>query len=373
MNESLGQGRRRAKVFGMPLEVGLTPDAKCLSPLWGFTNSSPKSWGSRLGLQSVAAPRLSGRGAATGICADSGLKSHFALQSPVPPRGGISQCEGMMVEERVQKIIARSGLCSRRDADRMIAEGRVTVDGRVAVVGEKVDPSAVHLKVDGKKVKAPEPLRYLLVNKPREVMTTCDDPEERRTVIDIVRPRIRERVYPVGRLDYHSEGLIILTNDGELAARIAHPRHGIVREYLVKIRGDLSEAEHRKLMAGTKIDGVRVRPISARCESKRRGGSTSWWRVEVSEGRTHEVRELFRNAGHLAQRLRRTAIGPLRDKSLRAGEFRTLSEKEIKALRRAGSKASGPARQRGPRSGRAGGNERAKRRPQAAARSRKRR
>ncbi len=251
-----------------------------------------------------------------------------------------------MAEERLQKIIARSGLCSRRDADRMIADGRVTVDGRVAVTGEKVELTEVHIKVDGRAIKAPEQLRYFLVYKPREVMTTCDDPEQRRTVIDIVRPVIRERVYPVGRLDYHSEGLIILTNDGDLAAKVAHPRHGIVREYLVKIRGDLSDSEYKKLMAGTVIEGCRVKPLSARCESKRRGGSSSWWRVEVSEGRTHEVRELFFHAGHHVQRLRRTAIGPLRDKSLKAGEFRTLSAKEIEELRRSSAK---PGRPRPPR------------------------
>ncbi len=258
--------------------------------------------------------------------------------------------EGMMSEERLQKIIARSGLCSRRDADRMVAEGRVTVDGRVAEIGEKVDPAKVHIKVDGKSLKAPETTRYLLLYKPRGVMTTCDDPEERKTVLDIVHPEIRERVYPVGRLDYNSEGLLILTNDGELAARVAHPRHGIVREYLVKIRGDLSPEEYRKLMAGTVIEGKKVKPVRAQRDSKGRGGTTTWWRVEVSEGRTHEVRELFFRAGHYVQRLRRTAIGPLRDDTLKPGDFRTLSENEVKSLRRVTSKTGkpSPSRSRSP-------------------------
>ena len=254
--------------------------------------------------------------------------------------------EGMMTEERLQKIIARSGLCSRRDADRMVAEGRVTVDGRVAETGEKVDPAEVHIKVDGKRLKAPETPRYLLLNKPRGVMTTCDDPEERKTVLDIVHPAIRERVYPVGRLDYNSEGLLILTNDGELAARIAHPKHGIVREYLVKIRGDLSRQEQGKLLAGAVIDGKHVKPLRAKRDSRGRGGTTTWWRIEVSEGRTHEVRELFFRAGHLVQRLRRTAIGPLRDNTLKPGEFRTLSEKEVKLLRGVTSKAGKPRSRR---------------------------
>lgn len=252
----------------------------------------------------------------------------------------------MMPEERLQKIIARSGLCSRRDADERIREGRVTVDGQPARLGQKVDPSMVHIKVDGKSLKAPETLRYILLYKPREVMTTCDDPEERRTVLDLVRPAVKERLFPVGRLDYHSEGLLLLTNDGHLAARVAHPRHGVVREYLVKIRGDLADHEYRKLMDGTPVEGHHVKPLRARREHKGRGGQSSWWRVEVTEGRTHEVRELFFRAGHHVQRLRRTAIGPLKDSSLKPGEFRTLTESEINTLRKLSSKAKGKQRPR---------------------------
>jgi len=169
-------------------------------------------------------------------------------------------------------------------------------------------------------------------------------------VLDLVRPVVRERVYPVGRLDYHSEGLLILTNDGELAARVAHPRHGVVREYLVKIRGDLDADEYRKLMAGTSIAGCHVKPRLAKRDSKGRGGNTTWWRVEVTEGRTHEVRELFFRAGHHVQRLRRTAIGPLRDDTLKPGDFRTLSENEVKSLRRVTSTTGkpSPSRSRSP-------------------------
>lgn len=258
----------------------------------------------------------------------------------------------MMAEERLQKIIARSGLCSRRDADRAVNEGRVTVDGQVAEPGQKVDPAQVHIKVDGKMLKAPEALRYILLYKPRQVMTTCDDPEERKTVLDIVRPVIRERLYPVGRLDYHSEGMLLLTNDGDLAARVSHPRHGVVREYMVKIRGDLTEAEHKKLLAGTVVEGRHVKPRRAERVSGNRGGKTTWWKVEVTEGRTHEVRELFFKAGHHVQRLRRSAIGELRDDTLKPGEFRTVTEQEIKALRRSTAKAKKPSssRRRRPRS-----------------------
>jgi 23S rRNA pseudouridine2605 synthase len=255
----------------------------------------------------------------------------------------------MMTEQRLQKIIARSGLCSRREADRMIADGRVTVDGRVAKPGEKADPASAKIKVDDRILKSSEALRYLLLHKPREVMTTCDDPEGRKTVLDIVRPSVRERVYPIGRLDYHSEGLLILTNDGDFAARIAHPRHGVVREYHVKIRGDLSDSEYRTLIAGTSVEGRHVKPVLAQRHSRARGGRSTWWRVQVTEGRTHEVRELFFQAGHPVQRLRRTAIGPLRDPSLKPGEFRTISDDELNALRRATSKSARGATSRTPR------------------------
>lgn len=251
-----------------------------------------------------------------------------------------------MSEQRLQKVIARSGLCSRREADRLITEGRVTVDGQVAVTGQKVDPIAAHIKVDGRRLRPPEAHRYLLLYKPRAVMTTCDDPEGRPTVIDIVRPMIRERVYPVGRLDYHSEGLLVLTNDGDLADRIAHPSHGLVREYLAKVRGDLDEEAIRRLMKGAVVDGAKVKPLAVHRAPGRPTGTTSWWRVEVAEGRTHEVRELFFKVGHPVQRLRRTAIGPLRDESLRAGEFRTLTEREIEAIRTATSAKLGAGRAR---------------------------
>jgi 23S rRNA pseudouridine2605 synthase len=237
-----------------------------------------------------------------------------------------------MVEERVQKLIARTGLCSRREADALVAAGRVTVNGEVAVPGTKADPDTDHVKVDGKLLRRPQEKRYLVMYKPREVMTTCDDPEGRRTVIDLIAGLIKERVYPVGRLDYHSEGLLILTNDGDLAARIAHPRHGVVREYQVKIRGDLTPTELRRLMAGTVIDGEHVKPKTAARVRSSRDGASSWWRVEVTEGRTHEVRELFFRAGHHVQRLRRTAIGSVRDTTLAPGDLRELTAAEVAEL-----------------------------------------
>jgi 23S rRNA pseudouridine2605 synthase len=253
-------------------------------------------------------------------------------------------------------------MCSRREADRWVSEGRVTVNGRTARLGDKADPETDHVKVDGKRLKRAEPFRYVLLYKPRAVMTTCDDPEERKTVIDLVRPVVKERVFPVGRLDFHSEGLLLLTNDGDLAARVTHPRYGVVREYMVKIRGDLDEGEIQRLRGGTSVDGHFVKPLSAERVRSSAGGTSTWWRVEVTEGRTHEVRQLFFRAGRLVQRLRRSAIGPIKDSSLRSGDFRMLTESEITALRRAAKQKPQPAqpRQRWKKKVKAAQNKRAR-------------
>ncbi len=240
-----------------------------------------------------------------------------------------------MAEERLQKIIAASGTCSRRKAEELIREGRVTVNGHPAEVGQKADPERDHIKVNGRMVRPERERRYLLLFKPREVMTTCDDPEGRPTVLDLLGKDVTQRVFPVGRLDYHSEGLLLLTNDGDFAERVTHPRYGVVREYLAKVRGDLSPAEHQRLLRGTRIEGRLVRPLEARRERGTRDGANSWWRVTITEGRTHEVRELFFRAGHHVQRLRRVAIGPLRDTVLKPGQYRELAESEVEALRTA--------------------------------------
>jgi 23S rRNA pseudouridine2605 synthase len=166
-------------------------------------------------------------------------------------------------------------------------------------------------------------------------------------VLDLIRSVVSERVFPVGRLDYHSEGLIILTNDGDLA-RVNHPRFGLVREYLVKIRGDLTTEEQAKLMLGTTIEGRRVCPQSVVRDAGTRGGG-SWWRVEVSEGRTHEIRELFFRVGHHVQRLKRTAIGQIRDTTLKPGELRTLTAVEVRALKAMVRRGGGTPRAGRPR------------------------
>jgi 23S rRNA pseudouridine2605 synthase len=238
-----------------------------------------------------------------------------------------------LAPERLQKLIARSGACSRREAEEWIREGRVTVNGRVAVLGDQADPAVDAVKVDGKRLKTPQTLRYLLLYKPTGVVTTVDDPEGRPSVMDLMRGAVRERVFPVGRLDFHSEGLLVLTNDGELALRLSHPRYGVGREYTVKVRGVPDAAAVEKLRRGTVIEGTRVIPREVELLRLTPSQQNSWWRVVVGEGKTHEVRELFGRAGHPVQRLIRTAIGELRDETLKPGMWRQLQADEVELLR----------------------------------------
>lgn len=241
--------------------------------------------------------------------------------------------------ERLQKIIAHAGFASRREAETMIREGRVTVNGRVVTeLGSKAHPTRDHIKVDGKLITQAEPHRYILLYKPKEVMTTVEDPEGRKTVIQLVKG-VRERIYPVGRLDYHSEGLILLTNDGDLAFKVSHPKHGSVKTYHVKVRGVPEPRIVDKLQRGITIDGKRTLP----CEIERMkttGRSTgrgddegnTWYEVKLREGRTQQIRKMFQAVGHPVSKLRRVAIGPLSDPQLTPGDWRELTPREVKML-----------------------------------------
>jgi 23S rRNA pseudouridine2605 synthase len=240
-----------------------------------------------------------------------------------------------MQPERLQKIIAHAGFASRREAETMIREGRVTVNGRVVTeLGSKADPVRDHVKVDGKLITEPEKHRYILLYKPKEVMTTVEDPQGRRTVIDLVRG-VRERIYPVGRLDFHSEGLVLLTNDGELAFKVSHPKHGSVKTYHVKVRGVPVERIIDKLQRGITIDGKRTLPCEI--ERMKTTGKTddegnSWFEVKLREGRTQQIRKMFQAVGHPVAKLRRVAIGPLSDPKLTPGVWRELTPREVKQL-----------------------------------------
>jgi 23S rRNA pseudouridine2605 synthase len=255
-----------------------------------------------------------------------------------------------MSEERIQRILARAGIASRRKVKELIREGRVTVNGQVAELGGKAEPGKDTLKVDGRRVEPHRgPCRYLLLNKPRGVVSTASDPKGRPTVLDLVPAGLRKALVPVGRLDFNTEGLILLTDDGELAEHVAHPRYGGVKTYEVKVKGRPSEALLDRLRAGISIAGrrtaparilprravrvMRRRPAKVRT-AEREGGDNTWWVVGLTEGRTRQIREMFLRIGHPVQRLRRVAIGPLRDPRLPLGALRELTEREVEALRR---------------------------------------
>lgn len=240
-----------------------------------------------------------------------------------------------MPEERLQKILSRAGICSRRRAEELIEAGLVTVNGRTAVLGDKADPAEDAIKVDGKRVPNAVPNRYLLLHKPEGHMCTVSDPEGRPTVLDLIPARLRRALVPVGRLDYNTEGLLLLTTDGEFAQRVAHPRYGCKKTYEVKVKGMPEDSEVARLREGMWIDGKRTEPadVSFLRRTKARGqANNTWWRVTLGEGRTRQIREMFFRVGHPVQRLRRIAIGALEDRQLEKGAWRELTEAEVTAL-----------------------------------------
>jgi 23S rRNA pseudouridine2605 synthase len=256
-----------------------------------------------------------------------------------------------MSEERLQKILARAGVASRRKAEELIQQGLVTVNGQVAGLGDKADPERDAIKVGGKRIQPQEGHRYLLLNKPKGVMSTISDPEGRPTVMDLVPLAFRKALVPVGRLDFHTEGLLLLTDDGDFAQRIAHPRYGSTKTYEVKVKGTPAEADVDRLRAGILLEGRRTAPAKitglgpGRATGPRRRGEpeseNSWWTVEITEGRTRQIREMFFRIGHPVQKLRRIAIGPLRDPNMPVGALRDLTEAEVKKLLRSAQKPEG--------------------------------
>jgi 23S rRNA pseudouridine2605 synthase len=261
-----------------------------------------------------------------------------------------------MSEDRLQKILARAGIAtSRRKAEELILEGRVTINGKVAGLGEKADPERDAIKVDSRRVQPIQEHHYFVLNKPKGVMSTVTDPEGRRTVIDFVPPGMRKALVPVGRLDFNTEGLLLLTDDGEFAQRVAHPRYGSVKTYEVKVKGLPTESQLEKLRGGMVLDGRRTAPakITARAPFKVAGarrksesdGDNSWWIVELTEGRTRQIREMFFNIGHGVLKLRRVAIGTLSDRALPVGALRSLTEKEVHRLLKSTGK---PAEKKAP-------------------------
>jgi len=226
---------------------------------------------------------------------------------------------------RLQKILSQAGIASRRAAEKLIADGRVTVNGEtIREMGVKADVSADDIRVDGRRVKAPARLRYILLNKPRGYVTTRSDPQRRPTVIDLLGG-VREYVYPVGRLDYDTEGLLLLTNDGDLAARLTHPRHGVERTYEAQVAGMPDGAALARLRTGIPLDGHRTLPAVVAVLKERRRDGDGVLLMTIREGRNRQVRRMCEAVGHPVQTLRRTRIGPMSDKRLRSGEWRELT------------------------------------------------
>ncbi len=235
---------------------------------------------------------------------------------------------------RLQKFLAHAGIASRRSAEELIRQGRVTVNGRiVSEMGVTVDPSRDTVKYDGSPVRLTGRKHYLILNKPRGVISTLSDPQGRRTVKDLLPPR-QGRLYPVGRLDWDAEGALLFTDDGELAHRLAHPRYGVERTYHVKVRGDVGEEVLARVRRGPRLEDGETHPEGVHL--LRRSKTSSWVSLTLREGRTHEVKRIFLAVGLSVQKLLRVSFAGLPLGRLRPGESRSLTSLEVEKLRLAG-------------------------------------
>ncbi|MGE0593411.1 MAG: pseudouridine synthase [Vicinamibacterales bacterium] len=236
------------------------------------------------------------------------------------------------MSERLQKLLSRAGVSSRRTAEQLIIEGRVTVNGTtVRELGTKAEASD-DIRVDGRRVKAAERTRYILLYKPKGYVTTRRDPQRRPTVMDLLGD-VRDYVYPVGRLDYDTEGLLLLTNDGELANVLTHPRHGIERTYAAHVAGTPDERDIDRLRTGVPLDGRRTLPARVTLEPRARKEGEAVLRITICEGRNRQIRRMCEAIGHPVRSLVRTTIGPITDTRLKPGTWRELNAGEITRLR----------------------------------------
>jgi 23S rRNA pseudouridine2605 synthase len=245
---------------------------------------------------------------------------------------------------RLQKILSTAGVASRRMAETLIVQGRVSVNGHtVTELGTKADPEHDEIKVDGRRLPRPKRTHYILLNKPRGYITSRADPQRRPTVIDLLAAGgVRDYIYPVGRLDYDSEGLLILTSDGDLAARLTHPRHGVAREYEVRVRGVPDRHALERLARGVTIDDRRTAQAEVRLRRtfESESGAQGILSLVIHEGRNRQVRKMCDAIGHPVVQLKRVRIGPIADDRLKPGQFRALTPSEIAALKKG---ATGPA------------------------------
>jgi 23S rRNA pseudouridine2605 synthase len=249
-----------------------------------------------------------------------------------------------MASERLQKIIAAAGIASRRKAEELIKAGRVAVNGQVVTeLGSKADLEQDHIRVDGKLLHGAERQVYVMLNKPRGYVTTVTDPQGRPTIMELVRG-LGARVYPVGRLDYLSEGLLLLTNDGDLAARLMHGGSKVPKTYLVKVSGTPDEAGIARLRAGIMLpaavrkDGVRTPEPAVKTAPAKikllRAAENPWYEVTLTEGRYRQIRRMFEQIGHHVEKIRRVRYGPL-ELDVEPGTFRRLAPSEVTRLKAA--------------------------------------
>jgi 23S rRNA pseudouridine2605 synthase len=232
---------------------------------------------------------------------------------------------------RLQKILSEMGVASRRHAEELIREGRVTVNGRLARIGEKVDPSRVHIKVDGKRAASPAAKTYLVIHKPKQVLTTVEDPGGRTAVMDLLRGKL-PRLFPVGRLDYDVEGILLLTNDGEMAHRLSHPTFQVPRTYWVKVKGKPAPEEVRKLSGGITLEDGPTAPC--RILPRREGRENAWLEMTLREGRNRQVKRMWERMGYPVLKLKRVSFAGLPLGGLKAGEYRHLRPAEVERLKK---------------------------------------
>jgi 23S rRNA pseudouridine2605 synthase len=235
-----------------------------------------------------------------------------------------------MPEERLQKILSQAGIASRRKAEELIQAGRVTVNGAtITELGSKADLERDHIKVDSKLLRAPKHHTYIALNKPKGCVTTMSDPEGRPTVMHLLRG-VKDRVFPVGRLDYNSEGLLLLTNDGEFAHRITAPATHMIKTYVVKANGALTAEQEKEFQEGISLHGKRTSPAQIK---RIKHGANPWYEVRIAEGRQNQIRIMFKHFGRLVEKLRRVKIGFL-ELDLPPGRYRLLTPREIERFRK---------------------------------------
>jgi len=235
------------------------------------------------------------------------------------------------MEKRLQKILSEMGVASRRKAEDIIKEGRVKVNGRIATIGMKADPDRDHIKLDGKLLTKQERRVYLMFNKPRQVVTSLDDPQGRPTVKDFLKG-IKYRVFPVGRLDFDSEGMLLMTNDGDFAHAVLHPSKKVSKTYLVKVKGVLTDEETGKLREGVRLKDRLTAP--AMVKRMRKTEQNSWLEITIHEGRKRQIRRMLEILGHPVLKLKRIKINGIALGGLETGKFRYLTSEELGMIKR---------------------------------------